>query len=466
MDNRLRNLLIFFSLAFVAIAANLTYLQFFKADELLASQYNIRSLAEELATKRGSVITADGIEIAQSERVTGKKHQRFYPAGEPFSAITGFYDSRYGRFALEQKYNDELLGKDPADTLADYIDRIAGRGEPGNDLMLTVNSKIQRVAYRSLIGHRGAVVAIEPATGAVLALASYPGYNPNTLRADWKKLLNNKKSPLLNRATSGLYPPGSSFKTVTLTAGLENKKTKAAKVYPGPPIVRIYGGKVTNYKGKNYGNVTLQEAFEQSVNTVFAKLGLEVGGPALVTQAESFGFNKDMGFDLPLKKSLVKQPGEMDSLELAWTAVGQAHTLATPMQMAMVAAAVANKGHLMQPFLVSKIRDYQGRIIDKKQPKELAVVAGGPAVREVRNLMLKVVETGTGKGAKVAGVQVAGKTGTAEVKGKEPHAWFIAFAPASKPKIAVAVIVENGGTGGARAAPIAAEVIKEALKKD
>lgn len=465
MDKRLRNLLVFFSLAFLALAINLTYLQFFKADELLSSRHNVRTLAEELATKRGSVLTADGTEIAQSERTSGRKYQRFYPAGEAFSAITGFYDARYGRFGLEQKFNNQLLGIDSADTLAEHIDRIKGRGQPGNDLLLTIDSEIQRVAYQNLIGKKGAVVAIEPETGAVLAMASYPGYNPNTLRRDWKDLITDKDSPLVNRSLSGRYPPGSSFKAITVAAALAEGKTNPSKMYPGPSVLKVYGGSVTNYKSQSFGLITLSMAFKKSVNTVFAKIGLDTGGDALVDEAELFGFNKNYNFDLDYKTSTVSQAGEMDDLEVAWTAVGQAHTLATPLQMAMVASGIANKGKLMSPFLVSGIRDYQG-IVEKRNAEELAQVATASNARIIRGLMVEVVEDGTGRGAAIPNVMVAGKTGTAEIKGKRPHAWFVGFAPAQHPKIAIAVLVENGGTGGSVAAPIAREIIKEALKKD
>lgn len=466
MDRRLRNLLIFFSLAFLALTANLTYLQFFKAEELLSSRHNTRSLAEELSIKRGSIITADGVELSQSERVSGRKYERFYPEGEAYSAITGFYDSRYGRFGLEQRYNNQLLGRDSADTLADYIDRIAGRGRPGNDLILTIDSKIQQAAYQSLIGKKGAVVAIEPDTGAILAIASYPSYNPNTLRKDWKKLVSDKDSPLVNRALYGLYPPGSSFKAVTLTAALAKGKTNPSKLYPGPSVLKVYGGTVTNYKSKSYGLIPLNTAFKQSVNTVFARVGLDTGSSALVDQAESFGFNSTFNFDLDYKRSLVKKASEMDDLEVAWTAVGQAHTLATPLQMAMVTSGIANKGRLMQPYLVKRIRDYQGRSVEKREPQEMSQVVSADKARVVRNLMIEVVEGGTGRAAAIPNVMVAGKTGTAEVKGKRPHAWFIGFAPALNPQIAVAVLVENSGTGGSIAAPIARQVIKKALNGD
>ncbi len=465
MDRRLRNLIIFFSVAFVALSLNLTYLQFFKSEEILASRHNIRSLAEELATKRGTILTSDGLELAESERTSGKIYKRFYPAGEVFSAITGFYDSRYGRFVFEQKYNNQLLGQDQADTLSDHIDRIVGRGQPGNDLILSIDSKLQRIAYKNLIGRRGAIVAIEPKTGEVMALASSPGYNPNTVRKEWKKLNNDKNSPLFNRATSGLYAPGSVFKTVTLTGALAKDPKLPTKIYPAPSSIKIYGGTVTNYKDKEYDKVSLQKAYKLSINTVFAKVGLELGGQALVEQAKKFGIGKDFNFDLDMRKSTIKPASEMDDLEVAWTSVGQAHTLVTPLQMAMVASGIANKGVLMKPYLVHKIRDYKGQTVEKTKPKMLFEVATQTDAILVRSLMIQVVKDGTGTAAAIEGVEVAGKTGTAEIKGRPPHAWFIAFAPAKAPKIAIAVLVENGGTGGSRAAPLARQVIEEALEK-
>ncbi|HDZ86915.1 MAG TPA: hypothetical protein ENH57_04410, partial [Actinobacteria bacterium] len=207
-----------------------------------------------------------------------------------------------------------------------------------------------------------------------------------------------------------------------------------------------------------------KEAFEKSINTVYGKVGVEVGGNDLVDQAKKFGFNKDIGFDLDVKKSTLKQASEMDDLEVAWTAVGQASTLATPFQMAMIAAGVANDGELMKPFMVEKVRDYQGKTVQKHRPQVMASVIDTLNAKTIKNIMKDVVENGTGQAAKIENISVAGKTGTAEIKGKSPHAWFIAFAPLEDPEIAVSVIVENGGTGGAKAAPIARKLIETALK--
>ncbi len=465
MDKRIRHLLLAFCLVFLIVTANLTYLQLFAASKLTSSQYNKRDLNEELSTARGSILTADGVEIAKSERSKGSIYSRFYPQGEAFSAVSGFYDSRYGRFALEQRYNDQLLGRDQEDTLADYIKRIEGQNQPGNDLMLTINSKVQRMAYKKLIGYRGAIVALDPSTGQVLALASYPGYNPNTLRQEWSKLAKDKNSPLLNRATRGLYPPGSSFKTVTLAGAIGKGVTKPEQIYDAPATLPVYGSKVTNYKSKKHGRITLQEAFSDSVNTVFAQVGLKLGAAGLVDTAGRFGFNKDLGFDLTTENSRIASVAQMDKVDIAWTAVGQGETLVTPLQMAMVSAAIANNGKLMRPYLVKKIRDYKGKTVEKFEPAEFSTVLESAKARIVKSMMMQVVQSGTGKAARIDGILVGGKTGTAEVKGNKPHSWFIAFAPANKPKVAIAVLIENAGTGGAIAAPIAKEVMEEALSK-
>ncbi|RJQ31827.1 MAG: peptidoglycan glycosyltransferase [Actinobacteria bacterium] len=464
MQARIRSLVIIFLIGFLIITLNLTYIQIFQADSLLNNPNNTRFLTEELAIERGIMQTADKVVIAKS-RIAENGYRRYYPQEEICAPVTGYYDIRFGRSGLEQSYNSYLLGKAKFSTFQEYLDDIAGRGHKGNDLYLTLNYKLQKAAYRAIEGKKGAVVAINPKTGGVLAIASWPSYNPNNISKNWNTLIKDKGSPLLNRALSGRYPPGSSFKIVSASAALDLGLASLKKYYPAPNELPVYGGKVTNYESKSYGQVNLEKAFTKSINTVFGQVGLDVGAIKLVDYASRFGFNREIPFDLDMRQSQTKQATAMDKLEVAWTAVGQAATLATPFQMALVGATIANSGNLMKPYLVQKIRNYKGlRVMDAK-PQILEKVMKKKTAKEVKAMMTKVVDQGTGQAANLGYNKVAGKTGTAEVYGMRPHAWFVGFAPADNPTIAIAVLVENVGTGGANAAPIAKQILSVALSQ-
>jgi peptidoglycan glycosyltransferase len=326
--------------------------------------------------------------------------------------------------------------------------------------------KLQKLAMQALGNKKGAVVVLNPKTGAVLALASQPTYNPNRIDEDWPALSASADGVLLNRALQGRFAPGSAFKIVTTAAALADGQVTTDTVFDAPANLKIYGGKVTNYEGKGYGKMTLADAFAKSVNTVFAQVGKTLGGKKLAGAAGAFGLDGKTPFDIATAASSVPSASDMDELEVSWMAVGQGRLQLTPLNVALVGAAIANGGKIMQPYLVQEVKEHSGTTIFKRAPKVWKNPISPEVADSLRTLMEKVVEQGTGKAAKIDGVEVAGKTGTAEVENKAPHAWFVGFAPAGDPQAVVAVIVENGGTGGKVAAPIAKEILAAALGKN
>lgn len=466
MNRAIRRVTALFVIIFVALGLNLTYLQIIEAERIANHPKNTRDILDELTIPRGKIITADGVVLADNKKV-GNKYFRVYPKGEGTAHIVGFNSTRYGRSGLEQTFNQYLLGQREVASFKDYIDQVMKKGKPGNDLILTLNYELQEEACKALGKEQGAIVALKPETGEVLALAVNPTYDPNRVEEDWKELASSPSSPLLNRATQGRYPPGSSFKIITAAAAIQEEIASPDKVYEGPKELKVYGGRVTNYADQGYGQMTFKKAFAKSCNTIFAQVGLELGGKTLVDYAELFGLNEEIPFDLPLKPSEISPAGSMDDLELAWTAVGQGRTLVTPFEMALVASAIGSEGIMMRPYLVKESRNYKGEIVKQFGGKSLGRVVSKDTAKTVTDFMVEVVEEGTGVRAKSTQIPIAGKTGTAEhSKKKDTHAWFVCFAPAHNSEVAVAVLIENGGLGGRVAAPIAKKIIEKAVASD
>jgi peptidoglycan glycosyltransferase len=464
MHDRISRLAVVTVAAFLTLIVNLTYLQFFAVSDLTAKPNNARPILNEKKIERGSITSADGVLLALSKK-SGDSYKRYYPEGSLTAPVTGFYSPKYGRSGLELEADEQLAGQAKASSADDYVKRLLGKGVPGNDIVLSLNMNLQRVAARELGKRKGAVVALDAKTGAVVALVSYPSFDPNTVETDWKQLSTNTDSPLINRATQGEFTPGSSFKIVTASAALEDGDITTDTVINAPASFSIYGGKVTNYEGKEHGKLSFGDAFAKSVNTVFAKIGNDLGGDKLVEKAVAFGLAEPVPFELPTNAGNIPGPSEMDKLEVAWMAVGQGRLLVSPLSMALVSQAVANDGQMLHPYLVQEVRDYQGASVFEHKPKNWLRPISPETANTLKNLMIGVVDHGTARSASIKGVTVAGKTGTAEVEGKSPHAWFVGFAPAEDPEIVVAVVVENGGTGGRIAAPVAREIFKAAMGK-
>lgn len=464
LDKNIIRIFWFLAAAFILLTATVTYRQAFSA-EISRHPANRISLLNELSVERGTIFTEDGSVIAQSKPGT-TGFIREYPFGEMMAPVTGYYDPTRGRSGLELTKNDYLAGQAAIATPQDWFASLIDKKKRGADITVSLRPYIQETAWQALGDQKGAIVALDPKSGAILAMVSKPTFSPASVSKDWATLTSNQESPLINRATQGLYAPGSTFKVITAAAALGKNVATPETMFNGPAKLFVDGGLVTNFADQTYGRLSMRSAFAKSTNTIFAQIGLGVGAPDLVAQATAFGFGSRIPFDLPVQKSSTASPSDMDSTMIAWTAVGQGKSLATPLQMALVAAAVAGKGQVPSPYLVSEARDYRGNLLYKHK-SEPWLQAMDPAVADtISDMMVQVVEAGTGVAAQVPDIKVAGKTGTAETgDGSPSHAWFIGFAPADDPKIAVAVLVENGGLGGRVAAPIARAVMRTALSE-
>ena len=474
LGKRLTHVMTVLAVLMSALIVNLTWLQVVDARSLQNNAINTRNLAKETRSPRGSILTRDGVVLAQSVPDGRGVYKRVYPKNTFAANTVGYFSGRFGRAGIEAAENDVLAGgKRSFSSWGDVVDAAAGKPVPGDDVVLTLDSRVQKAAEKALSGQRGAVVVLDPRTGAMLASAANPTYNPNNIDSGWDALHSpDAASPLLDRSRSALYPPGSTFKVVTLTGALENGVATPQSTFPGPASLTIGNAPVTNFESGAYGTIDLVKATMKSVNTVFAQLAVKMGAPMLVKSAQAFGFTQKVPFELPVKISPMPDPAQMTTWETAWAGVGQPvgqHSSApgpqaTVVQMALVSAGIANGGTTMAPYVVDTLRDAQGQTVATTSPKRFTTATDPTTAGQVRDIMVQVVEGGSGSKAQIDGVQVAGKTGTAEVgKGQPTDAWFIAFAPADKPTVAVAIMFEGGGIGGAVAAPAAKPVIEAAL---
>jgi len=398
--------------------------------------------------------------LAQSVPNSDGTFTRVYPAGTLAAHVVGYASTQYGTSGIEAAYNDTLKGEKNYATWLDALNSIAGSGSVGNDVTLSINSKVQQAAQNALSGYNGACVVIDPETGAVLAMASAPTYDAS----DIEKLLaeagsNPDSSVFYNRATQALYAPGSTFKMVTLAAALEDGVSTEESVYDAPGEMEIGGGKVTNFNDKDYGEITLARATEVSSNTVFAQVGTELGASRLVSAAEEFGFNSDLNFELPTRTSLMPDPKEMTEWETAWAAAGEpvgehespAGPQATVLEMALVGCGLANDGLIMQPYLVAGVYNASGERSYSAHPTRLQQAVSAATAERVRSVLEGVVTSGTGTSAAIGGITVAGKTGTSERGDGSDDVWFVGMAPAEDPKVVVAIVLEKGPSGGGAA---------------
>ena len=470
MDRAISRVFLVGAVLMVALMVNLAWIQVFHARSLRDASQNHRLIAQQLRVKRGLILGFDGSTIAGDAKRSGF-YYRTYPQGPVAPQVVGYDSVRYGQTGIESSLNGELSGA--KSSTQGLLDRLLGRHRPGANVELTIVPAVQKVAQSALGAQLGAIVALDPTTGAIIAAASAPSYNPATIDVSFASLAKNPDAPLLSRGTQGLYPPGSSFKVVTATAALNLGKVTPSTPFNDSGVYDIYGGKVTNYHGEVYGAHDFTQALTDSINTTFAKVGTLVGQAALIDQMQHYGFYQTPPLELPrgmvypsgryLGPRLLSPAASMNPLDVAWAAVGQESVLATPLQMALVAAGVADAGQVMKPYLVQRVTSSTGKVLQTAAPT-LWTPATTPATAQTLNVMMQqVVNAGTGTAAALQGIQVAGKTGTAQ-RGASNVAWFIAFAPANDPKVAVAVTIENTlFTGGDVAAPLAAQVIKAAL---
>jgi peptidoglycan glycosyltransferase len=459
----------------------------FDAKDLKAQEANKRPLFEQQQIPRGRILAADGSVIAKSVpkgKGTGRRYVRHYPQGSLFGHPIGYSFMEYGQTEFEKFHNAELTGEESE--FGTILDELTGQKQEGEQVVTSLDPHAQEVAMSALEANGyGAVVAIEPSTGAVKVLASSPGYNPNAIPDEKKfKQLNNPdsiKRPLYNRATQGQYPPGSTFKVVTAAAGLESGVITPETTINAPGTLTVETKPLENDYGIDWGPISLDTALTNSVNTWFAQLGQKVGQGKLFETMEKFGFNSKPPIDLPedeLSKSGVydyesgRMLGRNDPVDLGRVAIGQERLLVTPLQDAMVAAAVANGGKLMRPQIWKRVVNVDGSVTKRMDPSVYSEPISSKTAEELTTAMEGVVDEGTGTNAAISGVPVAGKTGTAEVPGnkacgggtEENQAWFMGFAPADHPKVAIAASVEcTTAFGNDVAAPIFREVAEALL---
>ena len=480
MTRPLRRVTLVMLAIFAVLIANACYVQVVEAKKLRNDPHNGRQLVDRYRRERGPILASDA-EISRSIATKDAlRYLRLYPDKELYAAVTGYY-SQFGSTGIERTYDDILSGEDSR-LLVDRLTRLlTGRGSQGGSVSLSLAPAVQKAAAAALGNRKGAVVAIEPSTGRILAMVSSPSYDPNpfashdgSVVASYSDKLNaDPNQPLVNRATSRRYPPGSLFKLVTSAAALSTGQYKPDTVIPSPtklklPLTNRY---LSNFGGEVCGdgtNTTLIDALRISCNTAFAGLGLKLGESALRKQARAFGIGNAFGFDIPFSSSIF--PDRLDQPQTALSAIGQYDVSLTPLQAAMIVSAIANHGILMKPRLVDALRKPDLTVLSRPHDEQLSVAMSSEVATMLTQMMLAVVQSGTGVAAQIPGVAVAGKTGTAQhATNKPPHVWFGGFAPADNPRVAVAVLIEDGGgsgteaTGGVLAAPVAKAVMRAAL---
>ena len=484
MNKQIIKLFAFIVVLFGVLIGFTSYWSVFDAKALKEKEANKRPLFEQQQIRRGRILAADGTVIAKSV-AKGKganlRYVRRYPEGNLYGHPIGYSFAEQGDAEFEQFHNDELVGENSE--FESILDEVTGRKQEGNDIVTNIDAEAQRVALSDLeAAGFGAVVAIEPSTGEVKVMASNTPYNPNAIPYKLEKLNNEKvTTPLYNRATQGLYPPGSTFKVVTAAAGLESGTITPETAINSPGSIIDEGHTLANDFDTDWGDITLDTALTNSVNTFFGQLGQKIGQDRLFETMEKFGFNAKPPIDLPEDEVEVSGVHDLeedrllrrnDPVDLARVAIGQERLLATPLQIAMVAAAVANKGKLMKPQIWNRVIDPDGRVVKRLDPSEYSEAVSSKTAEELTTAMEGVVREGTGTNAAIPGVPVAGKTGTAETPGnlacgggsEENQAWFMGFAPASEPKIAIAATVEcTTEFGNDVAAPIFRDVAETIL---
>lgn len=471
LGKRLTALITTFAVLFAALIANLTYLQVIQAGTVQGMPSNNHIIAKSAYVQRGAIITSDGVTLAESLRQEDGTYLRSYPQGSLAAHTVGYISTRYGSAGIESTMNDTLTGNHNYSDWKSALYSLAGVKKPGNTVALTIHSQMQRAAESALEGYTGAVVVLDPSTGAVLAKASAPTYSYEQL--DDIMGSGGSGSQLLDRTTQALYSPGSTFKAVTLSAALDTGTTTLDTAYDAEPSLTIGGAEVSNYGYNDYGTPTLQEAFALSSNTVFGQVGVQVGPSGLVRYADAFGYGANVGQDFNTRASLMPDPSEMTEWETAWAACGQpvgqhaspAGPQVTVMQNAMVAQAVANGGVVMNPYVIDHVLSPEGAAISTTQPKSLGQAISAGTASQVKEAMLGVVDHGTGTRAKIRGVQVAGKTGTAQIEDGKINSFFIGFAPYDDPTLVISVVIEgeNGADVEGYAAGVAGQVLASCL---
>ena len=485
MNKPIRTMSLLCMALFLALMVNATYLQYVNADKLDDDPRNRRVIQAAFSRERGAILV--GREpIAESVPVDDEyEYQRTYPEPFKYAPITGYF-SYYSQTGIEQSQNDVLSGDDSRLFVTRLLDMLSNAEPQGGSVDLTLDRAAQDAAFNGLRalgdGVEGSVVAIEPATGRILAMVSSPTYDPNLLAShdlekvtrNYERLIGDESEPLLNRAIQTTLPPGSTFKLVTAAAAIESGDYDASSLVPGGASFDLpdSSDKIGNWQNGSCGanQITLTRALEVSCNVSFLTLANQLGAEKMQAQAEAFGFNQDYLDDLPLQ-ARSRYP-DLDRPQTAMSGIGQSSVTASPLQMAMVVAGIANNGVVMKPYLVDQVTAPDLSVLDKAETSELSRAISPRTAGELTRMMVSVVDNGTGSNAAIPGIDVAGKTGTAQsTPSRPPYAWFVSFAPADNPQIAVAVLVQRSATdrdeiaGGALCAPIAKAVMEAVINR-
>ncbi|MEE8705112.1 MAG: FtsW/RodA/SpoVE family cell cycle protein [Olsenella sp.] len=448
LGNRLTRLITIFTVLFALLIANLTYIQVIEAHDIQEMPSNNHTIRKTAYVQRGAIITSDGQTLAESLAREDGTYVRTYPHGSVAAHTVGYISTQYGATGIEMSMNDTLSGNSNYSTWSGALNSLAGVKNAGSSVVLTLNYQMQLAAEDALSGYQGAIVVMNPQTGAILAKASNPTYDLD----DVDSAINSSGSALLDRTTQ-LYTPGSTFKVITLAAAIDSGTASLDSTYSAPSSLDVDGRAVTNDRDADYGEITLREALAYSANTVFGQVGQQVGADALVRYAKAFGYGTALGQDFSCSASLMPEPSEMTSWETAWAACGQpvgehqspAGPQTTVMQNAVMVSAIANNGIVMNPYVVDHILSPEGVTTSTTSPKSLGQAVSSETASKVKEAMLEVVTSGTGTAARVSGYEVAGKTGTAQVGSNSINSLFVGFAPYDSPTLAVSICVEGNG---------------------
>jgi penicillin-binding protein A len=487
MNRPIRLLSIGCILLFMALLLNINYVQFVNADNLAAHSGNTRVQEAEFSRERGPILVADDT-VAVSRPVDDRyEFLRRYPKPKVYAPVTGFYSYLFGSSGIELTQNDILSGQDPRLFVNRVIDLVTSQEPQGGSVLLTLDRAAQQAAYRGLVNlpgnGKGAVVAMRPDTGEILAMASLPSYNPNRLATHdfdksekaWEQLNSAPGEPMFNRATQGIYPPGSTFKLVTASAALESGKYTPDTSVTGTAVLDLplTTSNMVNEGGGSCGadTITLRQALAVSCNTAFASVGMDVGGKKLREQAERYGFGQDLLDDLTGDAESAF-PRKLDAPQTAFSAIGQFDVAATPLQMATIVSGIANDGTVMKPHLVSEVRAPDLSTIEETQPEEFSQAVSPQTAADLQSMMVSVTNEGTGSTGAIPGIQVGSKTGTAQSsEDRNPYAWYVSFAPADDPQVAVAVFVQSSSvarseiSGSGLGGPIAKSVMEAVINR-
>ena len=471
----LRGLTLALAAAFLVTSIGVTYWTLFASDDLARDPFNPRLIAATNDRPRGAIVDRNGTVLVSSDR-SPSGFSRSYK-DPSLAQVTGYASFQFGLSGVEGAYAESLLGQDPADPVAIWRARYLGERERAGQVVLAIDEKIQKAAAAALGGNRGAIIALDPRTGQILASVSVPTYDPGVVadsaraKSAFPQLQQAADHPLINRATQGLYPPGSTFKVVTASAALENGFDPNKKLRVDDPYQpdRSWGDYYVRSASRAHGDFNMADGFRLSENIYFAQVGLQIGAAKLTDYARRFGVGAAPKVELPAAKGQLSDSGSIDRPTLlADTSYGQGELLVSPLQMALIYATIANHGVMATPHYAVEVRDADGRVVREIAPGPIGQVIS-PATAQTLIPMLVGAVSGPGGfafGARIPGVSVAGKTGTAENRpGEAPHGWFIGFAPAEAPTVVVAVVVENTRDGGLTAAPLGAQVMRAALGK-